>query len=291
MLPGITLLCFFASYTVALIVEFAKLWGRTPWHRLAVIGFAGAGLIAHSIYLYNRMNPAEGEPGLLSNWYQWCLVVAWVLMGAYLGLKFARPEMAIGLFMLPLVLALIAIARIFQKTESFSNAAATQWWGLFHGVALLFGTVSVLIAFVAGLMYLVQSSRLRQIPPPQDGLELPSLEWLERLSSRSLVISTIFLAIGLVSGVVMNLTRSTPLPWTDAVIVSSGVLFLWLICCTIFEFAYRPAQQGQKVAYLTVAHFLFLCLAVGFALWAGHGGTSEKPSSELPPSAREEAGR
>lgn len=290
MLTGITLFCFFASYTVALIVEIAKLWGRTVWHRMAVIGFTGAGLVAHSIYLYHRMNPAEGEPGLLANWYQWCLVVAWVMVAAYLGLKFARPEMAVGLFMLPLVLALIGVARVFQDVSPFSSAEATQWWGMFHGVALLLGTVSVLIAFVAGVMYLVQSWRLRSKMPPQDGLELPSLELLERLGSRSLIVSTGLLAIGLIAGVVMNLTREVALPWTSGVIVSSGVLFVWLVACTAFELLYRPAQQGQKVAYLTVAHFVFLCLALGFALWAGHGGSAMNPGPHPPESISSEEG-
>ena len=56
------------------------------------------------------------------------------------------------------------------------------------------------------------------------------------------------------------------MPWTDSVVISSAVLLVWLLAATIFEWLYKPAQQGRKVAYLTVASFLFLALVMAMLL-------------------------
>ena len=54
------------------------------------------------------------------------------------------------------------------------------------------------------------------------------------------------------------------MPWSDPVVWSSGLLLLWLAAAMLFNAVYRPARQGRKVAYLTLASagFLLLVLAV-----------------------------
>jgi hypothetical protein len=107
---------------------------------------------------------------------------------------------------------------------------------------------------------------------PRQGLRLPSLEWLQRFNREALWTSTICLAIGLLCGIVLNFLRGADgVLWNDPVVISSGVLFLWLVAVTVFESFYKPARQGRKVAYLTMASFVFLGLALLFVLFGGHG--------------------
>ena len=101
---------------------------------------------------------------------------------------------------------LIAAAGLFADRQPIATRRRSQLWGAIHGIFLLLGTVAVMIGFAAGVMYLVQASRLKRKLPPPGGLRFPSLEWLERINSRVLVISTIFVAIGFLAGVVLNLS-------------------------------------------------------------------------------------
>jgi hypothetical protein len=146
-------------------------------------------------------------------------------------------------------------------------------WGIIHGLMLLLGTVTVSLGFVAGVMYLVQSWRLKHHVSPQAGLKLPSLEWLQAVNKQSLIFSSFFIALGLVAGIVLNTIKvrehGTALPWTDSVVISSAVLLVWLLIATAFEWLYKPAQQGRKVAYLTVASFLFLALVMAMLIAGG----------------------
>ena len=53
----------------------------------------------------------------------------------------------------------------------------------------------------------------------------------------------------------------------DSVIISSGVLLIWLVTVTVFEAVYKPARQGRKIAYLTLASFVFLAASLVLCLW------------------------
>jgi hypothetical protein len=64
------------------------------------------------------------------------------------------------------------------------------------------------------------------------------------------------------------------LSWSDPVISSSALMLAWLVVAALFGGLYKPARHGRKVAYLTVASFGFLMLALGTLLLFNteHGG-------------------
>lgn len=274
-ISGITITCFAASYTVSLALEVSRLFFRASVRMFTTLGFAAAGLLAHSLYLIEEARTEIASRAMpWSSWYDFCLLAALVLAAAYWGLTVRRPDNALGIFLLPLVLALIGVGLLFQDAAPFAPRAAIFTWRAIHGVTLLIGTVAVTLGFATGVMYLVQAFRLKHKLPPRPGFRLPTLEWLQRFNRETLVISTCLLAIGLISGVVLNLSHhkdpETGVQWTDPVVLSSAVLFAWLLAVTLFEWCYRPARQGNKVAYLTLASFVFLCLALFFVLFGQH---------------------
>ncbi|MCY2995210.1 MAG: cytochrome c biogenesis protein CcsA [Planctomycetota bacterium] len=268
MLSHVSIFCFAASYTVALIGEVSRLFFRVPVRLLVTSGFTAAGLFAHTVYLVMRSNPEPQQAPPLSSWFDWLLLMAWGVAAVYLLLTLRRPQATVGIFMLPLVLLLIGVASQFRNAEAFPRSQALSVWGIVHGGALLLGAVFVLLGFLAGSMYLVQSYRLKRKLPPRPGFKLPSLEWLQHANRRALVVSSCLLAVGLLAGTVLNLLkRREGMPWTDPVVWTSGILFLWLVAVLLFESLYKPAQQGRKVAYLTLASFLFLALVLSIALF------------------------
>jgi ABC-type uncharacterized transport system permease subunit len=264
MLSGVTILCFAASYVIVLALEFSRLVFRSGVRGAVMIGWAAAGLLAHSAFLYHRA-VSTGDVPLSSN-RDWYLLAAWVLMVVYLYLVCYHPKTHFGLFLMPLVLGLIATAQFLADAQPFAREPASKVWGAIHGTAILLATVSVLVGFAAGLMYLRQSRRLKAKHPPTFGLRLPSLEWLQRANSRAIVVSLVMLIIGVAAGMVLNLINSRHqvrmLPLSDPVVFSTVLLTLWLLAASLFSAFYRPARQGHKVAYLTVVSFIFLLLVL-----------------------------
>jgi hypothetical protein len=283
MFSGITFTCFAASYSVALLLEISRLFFRMSVRLVVLLAFVFAGLVAQTLFLIQRATAPDIAGLPLSTWCDWYLIAAWVLVAIYLGLAIARPLMAVGIFMLPMVLALVGVAFSVKDAEAFPRSQALQAWGLAHGIMLLLGTIVVSFGFVAGVTFLVQAWRLKHMLPPRQGFKLPSLEWLQRVNKQALIVSAFCIALGLVAGVVLNIIKSAgqpgTVPWSDPVVVTSGLLLAWLVAASIFELTYKPAQQGRKVAYLTVASFVFLAVVIALLVL---GDTQHTPTQQKP---------
>ena len=240
-----------------------------------MLGFAAAGLVAHTAFLYYRAVNATGAP--LSSEQDWYLVAAWALVVVYLHLAVLRPKVPFGLFLLPLALGLIGAATFLAPTQPLARESASKIWGAIHGISIVLAVIAVLIGFMAGLMYLGQSRRLKHKRLPGGRLLLPSLEWFERANSHAIVTSLLMLGVGILSGMVLNMINTgdaARLAWNDPVVLSTWLMFLWLLGSVVAIAVYRPARQGRKVAYLTVASFIFLLimLAAGLFMDSRHWG-------------------
>jgi hypothetical protein len=141
-----------------------------------------------------------------------------------------------------------------------------------------------MVGFVAGVMYLVQAARLKRKLPPSGRLRLPSLEWLEKINSRVVILSALLILIGFLSGIVLKVTTvgREAMAWNDPVVSSSALMLLWLLAAALFNAVYRPARHGRKVAYLTVASFGFLVIVLGTFLLVDTGHGRAKPDATLP---------
>ncbi|MCA9258730.1 MAG: hypothetical protein KDA61_06005 [Planctomycetales bacterium] len=258
---GVNMLCFTASYTVALAAEALGLWVRPVWRRGLALFATLAGLTAHSWYLAKRVQAAPSAP--LSSHHDWYLTAAWILSLIYLACLCYRSRAAAGLFLLPLTLGLIS-ASYFAPTVALRGSASSRFWSQVHGYLLSFGTVAVLLGLATGVMYLLQSNRLkRKMPPGPDSLRLPSLEWLEQANSRALGVAAACVALGFLTGVIAQLVKGgQAIPWTDPVVLSLAAMLGWLIIAEGFRLVYPAARHGRKVAYLTLAAFVFLSVAL-----------------------------
>jgi ABC-type transport system involved in cytochrome c biogenesis permease subunit len=261
MLSGISVFCFAASYAVALALEATRLWFKSGVRGALLLAFAAAGLLAHTLFLIYRALTATAAP--LSSAFDWYLIAAWAIVSLYLCALYARPTASIGIFMLPVVLAMIGMAQLSAR-EPFPEHPEALVWGIVHGVFLLLGYVAVAVGFIAGVMYLVQARRLKRKQLTTRRMRLPSLEWLDRINSRAIVVSAVLVAAGFLSGVILNaVNRQQQLdyvPWSDPVVWRLGGMTAWLAIAALFSRLYRPAHQGRKVAYLTVASFVFLAI-------------------------------
>lgn len=281
-LQKISITCFAASYLVVFAIELSRMFFQLDLRRYVRIGFTAAGLFAHTMFLaYNTQLSVDSQGIWLGSWFGWCLSGAWVLAAAYLWLSLKKPHSLIGMFLLPVTLMLIWFGQSFANADPFSPGRAKTVWNMIHGSSLLLGTVVVALGFVFGIMYLIQSRRLKL--KRSGTFRLPSLEWLNIWAERSLFGSTVLLGIGLASGVALKMVQQSSadyqgsIPWSDPVIWTSAVLFLWLLAATIVNAIYKPARRGRKVAYVVTISFLFLLLELVIVWQFGHA--TEKPSA------------
>ena len=261
----LSVLCFGGTYGLALLCDLARFAVRWPGRWWATLGLTTLGWVVQTAYLGNLARTTHQLP--VTTVFESMIVLSWVLaaVGLYLIVRSPKP-VAVGLFMLPLVLALIVIAGFWAPRAEWVRAGwgrAAVFWGTAHGILYLIGAVGSCVGAAAGLMYLAQARRLKRKRPPRFGFVLPSLEQCERVNRAAITVAFPFLTAGLVVGLLLEAAADhagrARIGWTDPKVVS-GVA-MWVVFAILLHARFRPEMRGRRVMLLTIVAFISLALA------------------------------
>jgi ABC-type uncharacterized transport system permease subunit len=264
-IEGITFFCIEASYAVALAVELVYLFRPRPVQRLLGTASGMAGLLAHTLLLARTLFLAD-EPYSLASQTGSLLFLSWILAVFYLYGSIHHRRFSWGVFILPVVLGLVVLAGLFGADSEAPSAKALgggpqlslgSWsvdWGLIHGALLLLAAVGVCVGFVASVMYLVQVRRLKAKVLPGHGIKLLSLERLEEMNRRAIVLSFPLLTAGLLVGVALMLQEGDGFAGLRRVKIVSTII-LWVVFAILLYLRYGINARGKRVAFMTIVAF------------------------------------
>ena len=253
-LQGVTILCFAASYAVALGLELFCLWRPGMVRRWVITACAGAGFLAHTVYLLRHGLPLKGEADSL-------LALSWILTVFYLIGSVHHRRLAWGVFVLPVVLVLVIIAWITPDTDTTVQAETTSsLWVWLHVAFMLSGAVGLCVGFMASVMLLVQSARLRHKKLPGAGTRILSLERLETMNRRAIDLAFPLFTFGLALGFVLLASTPRSLSIFDPKILATALL--WLMFLVVWYLRHGLHLRGRKVAWWTVVAFALLVWAL-----------------------------
>lgn len=273
-LERVTVFCFAASYGVALLLEVVHLLRPRPVVRLFGLGFGAAGLLAHTLFLAVQRPELASRHGSL-------LFLAWIVAVFYLYGSLHHRKIAWGLFVLPLVLSLIGLATLLGRDPASSEEfwllrlfsfEGERFWGIVHGALLLLAAVGTCVGFIASVMYLVHARRLRSKALPGQGLKLLSLERLEEMNRRAIVLAFPLLTAGVVVGMALLAQAANPVStWRDPRVL--GAVALWLVFAVLLYLRYSLHVRGRRVAILTIVAFVLLVVTLAVPHTLSGGGT------------------
>ncbi|MBN69242.1 cytochrome c biogenesis protein CcsA [Gimesia chilikensis] len=254
MLSNVTVFCFMASYLVAFCLELARfLRKKNGWLRPLIILFSLAGLVAQTAYLFNRSHETQLPP-LLGSTHDWLVVFSWLLVAIYLFINLIDEELSIGLFLFPLVLALVVASYFVDHVTNPLVQPATRSWAMLHATLLVLGGVGIVLSFVLSAMYLIQHRRLKQKQNFSDGFHLPSLAKLSRLNRWALMIAAPMLTVGMGIGIGLGVyvrKGAQAISFVDPVIIVYEIVWAAMLLSVIFIL--RTKQPNQKhIAQLTI---------------------------------------
>ena len=267
-IPAIFLVC----SLLALGLELLRLrlrpgaWVRTE---LCVLGIGVAALTA---FLGWRVFHSGRLP--LSSPRDALLVLVWVLTGISMGMISTHRKKNFGLFLLPMVLTLLGIAFFGAGDVPFAERPASAAWGLVHGMSMLLAAVSIFFGFLSGSIYLRQTWNLKH--PSRSTLRrslfrLPSLEWLHYANRHSMKLATVMLALGVLSGVVMDVQRGdSEHLLSNWMILGTTALLIWFVFSLVLGFFWKRANAGPQIAFRTILNFVALCTLFGLVIFSQH---------------------
>lgn len=283
-MSNVNLFCFFACYVVVLGLELQRFVKRSTGRRFVMLGFAVAGLVAHTVYLLQRARQAELPP-LLASSYDWMLVLAWIVVVFYLFLTLSNRDLPVGVFLLPVVLILQGVAYVISPPAAIDHADSevirrvVDRWSMLHSVLVVLGITGIILGLMHSMMYLVQHRRLRHHRLLLGNLKLPSLEKLALLNWWSIMLAVPLLTLGLITGIVLGLIRrdpdQAPFSFTDPTVLIS--LVAWIVMASFFFWLLRTDRpDGKQVASLTLwsCGFMLLTFLIQVMISSILGGRS-----------------
>src|SRR2546425_6972906 len=190
----------------------------------------------------------------------------WLLALAYLYTEMTTDERAMGVFILPLLVALQAIPAFKPNVVVRSAVLQGPLFGL-HVSSLLFAYASFALACVVGITYVLLFKEIKAKHLGFFYVRLPSLQVLDRMNQRAIMIGWLFLTIGVIVGGVWAAEArgyASADPRVQAMSLHDPEIFVALLCWAVYSFELFAARRigwgGRRTAYLSALGFAIVLL-------------------------------
>jgi ABC-type transport system involved in cytochrome c biogenesis permease subunit len=178
----------------------------------------------------------------------------WLLALSYLYVELTTSERAMGVFILPLLIALQAIPAASPTLEPRSAVLESPWFSI-HVSSLLFAYASFALAAVLGITYVLQFNEIKAKQLGFFYARLPSLNVLDDMNLRAVKIGWLFLTTGLITGGIWasQLQPSGAMPFGDPKV------FVAVLCWAVYSFELYAQRaigwRGRRAAWLSAVGF------------------------------------
>jgi ABC-type uncharacterized transport system permease subunit len=244
-------------YAASCVVTLRRLraGGSGPNLQRANYAAMAAGFVLHTIFLYLRGRALGRCP--LTNLFETQVFITWAAVLFFLLIGPSYRVSFLGAFTAPLVLLICLTALVLPVDVVRTAPPSHSAWIEFHAAIAVVACGAFALAFVTGAMYLFQERQLKTRRLTSSFLLLPSIEQLDVIHFRLLIMGFTMLTVGMIGGgVSYHIVGHWTIPkivWAWSVWVLYGALVLARGLWTL---------RGRKVAVASMASFVLML--VGF---------------------------
>lgn len=218
-------------------------------HRILLLGFA-----IHTISLVIGYYQLGAVPALSFKsslaFFSWAIVAAYIIFQA----KFRI--MVLGSFVIPLSVILIILSSTIPISTVTVRPIFKGLWLPLHVTTSLLGDGIFVIAFISGIMYLIQE---RQIKTKRLGAfysRLPSLNILDSINHHAISYGFLLLTIGMITGsIVAQGAHGSYWRWDPKEVWS---LITWLCYAILLHQRMAIGWRGRRSALMSIGCFFIL---------------------------------
>ena len=250
-------------YLAAAILYFVQL---VRPHRLLpklATGVLAVGFVGHSVCLLVQATgagiPFESKALVFS-------LFSWAIVGIYLASLALQRLEAIGAFVAPTATLLALLAEAAPGSPTAHPGQATGWLAV-HIAGVSIGGGSLAVSFGVALVYLMQERFLKSKRLGGLFRRLPSLDALDRLNQRAIVLGFAMLTLGLFAGAAYAMINPKPgyRIWADPLVIAATILWAWYAVAV--QSRLFAGWRGRKSALFAVVGFaVMLASVVGLGL-------------------------
>ena len=252
-----------ALYTAAMVAYAGHFARRNPTLGRTATTLLVAAALSHTFVIGMQTMaaghvPVTGATSAISTF-------VWLLALSYLYVEMTADERAMGVFILPLLVALQAIPAFRPGIEEHAAVLQGPLFGV-HVSSLLFAYASFALACVIGITYVLLFKEIKAKHLGFFYARLPSLQVLDHMNQRAIAIGWVFLTIGIVVGGIWAAQARGGYgagdPRVQAMSLQDPKIFVAILCWVVYSFELFAARRigwgGRRTAYLSALGFLIV---------------------------------
>jgi cytochrome c-type biogenesis protein CcsB len=250
-----------ALYFAATVSFLALLVRRADALSTFSLTITAVGFVTHTVALVTRMVTGPGASG--PSIHEALSFFSWMLILVFLAVEYRHRLHVLGSFIVPLALvSLVSAAALPDTVPTLQPVFRTLW---VHVTLSMLGTVGFAVAFVAGVMYLIQDGLLKSKRFNVLYSKLPALDFLDDLNQQSIILGFPLLTLGIITGAISaEFARGTYVNWNPE---QTWALVTWLFYFVVLVGRLTVGWRAKRAAYLTIIGFAGVVLTlVGVAV-------------------------
>lgn len=267
-MPVMFLMATMVVYLVGTIFFLAYLLRRSETLSQVSLGVTAVGFVLHTLALLLRVMKADHVP--LANFHEALSFFSWALVLVFLIVELRHRIHVLGSFILPLALiSLLSAAALPKEVPTLEPVLKTV--GV-HVTLSILGTVGFAVAFVAGVMYLIQDGLLKSKRFNVLYVKLPPLDFLDHLNQQAIVLGFPLLTLGIVAGAISaEFAKGSYLNWNPE---QTGALVTWVFYFVVLMGRLTVGWRAKRAAYLTIIGFAGVVLTFIGVVLKSHGAVA-----------------
>lgn len=235
------------------------------------------GLLAHTVGIISRWTESH-QMGIghapLSNMFESLIFFAWSVALIYLIFEYKYKNKVLGAFAMPFAFFAMIYASLapnFSTEIQPLMPALKSNWLIAHVITCFLAYAAFAVSCGAGIMYLIKHRKENETKTGGLVGMLPSLDLLDDLIYRIVIIGFILLTVGIVTGAMWaNSAWGAYWSWDPK---ETWSLITWFVYAILLHARFVHGWRGKKVAMLSLIGFcavLFTYFGVSYLLSGLH---------------------
>jgi len=229
------------------------LFQKRPVYRVSSV-LLWAGFLCHTgvialQYFHSGRIPVQSLHDTLSTF-------GWTVVGVFLVLQLKFHLMILGALVAPLATLSVIIASIIPRPPVELDPLFRGVWRTFHIGTLIVGNAAFAIAFLVGILYLIQEKAIKDKKRGFFYRRLPSLKLLDSVGYSCLIAGFPLLTFGIITGVIYaQMVHGQFWSWNHKEIMAA---ITWLVYAVLLHERLAVGWRGRRAAIMTIVGFLIL---------------------------------
>jgi ABC-type transport system involved in cytochrome c biogenesis permease subunit len=262
----------YAASAAAYFAHFAR---RNPATGRLATGLLGGAVLAHTFVIGMQTMQAGYAP--LVGTTAAVSAFVWLLALAYLYLELTTEERAMGMFVTSLLAVLAILPAVDPEAAERPPLLRSPLFTV-HVLSMLLAYASFALAFAIGITYVLLFKEIKAKHLGFFYTRLPSLQTLDAMNARAVIVGWLFLTCGLaVGGLWATQLGGSTDPRAQAMSVGDPKILVALLSWVIYSFALFARRvigwSGRRAAWLSALAFVVVLLnlvPVGYFLTRSH---------------------